>query len=450
MYFHQEDAAVSQLLLDTLKPLANSAQNIAIIGNAHMDFITRVQDLCPQARIHVFQAGQQWWLGDFHELLQQFLQDLPEQAIDCLLLKDFMQLQDHSIAWLQAARRVLSPQATVIANIKNSQHHQYIQQLLSQNGHNYTTVTFGNVAKLSLMEGIKVFLDAGMLPHLKDSLSHAADDAFIASLQAALNLLGMQERISKIRLNQLQYIFTAQAVPERLQNPVAEPCSVLCATNNALQYQNNLAVSPDLLQENTPHQLLALYQAPNIAVALAEGIKHCQHTWIVLAHQDVYLPQGWLADVQHAWHMAEQKLGRAIGVAGVAGMVQNAAGDFDFAGCAMDRIYTFLHSADQLPAQAHSLDELVLVYRRDRFMPELNPALGFHYYATDSVFKAEAEGFVGAILPVPCLHNTSRYDTTDNDADVQQKSQIFRQIWQHRLHIRTTIAHLTHEGNQYY
>ena len=450
MYFHQEDAAVSQLLLDTLKPLANSAQNIAIIGNAHMDFITRVQDLCPQARIHVFQAGQQWWLGDFHELLQQFLQDLPEQAIDCLLLKDFMQLQDHSIAWLQAARRVLSPQATVIANIKNSQHHQYIQQLLSQNGHNYTTVTFGNVAKLSLMEGIKVFLDAGMLPHLKDSLSHAADDAFIASLQAALNLLGMQERISKIRLNQLQYIFTAQTMPERLQNPVAEPCSVLCATNNALQYQNNLAVSPDLLQENTPHQLLALYQAPNIAVALAEGIKHCQHTWIVLAHQDVYLPQGWLADVQHAWHMAEQKLGRAIGVAGVAGMVQNAAGDFDFAGCAMDRIYTFLHSADQLPAQAHSLDELVLVYRRDRFIPELNPELGFHYYATDSVFKAEAAGFVGAILPVPCLHNTSRYDTTDNDADVQQKSQIFRQIWQHRLPIRTTIAHLTHEGNKYY
>ena len=189
-----------------------------------------------------------------------------------------MQLQDHSIAWLQAARRVLSPQATVIANIKNSQHHQYIQQLLSQNGHNYTTVTFGNVAKLSLMEGIKVFLDAGMLPYLKDSLSHIADDAFISSLQVALNLLGMQERISKVRLNQLQYIFTAQTVPERLQNPVAEPCSVLCATNNALQYQNNLAVSPDLLQENTPHQLLALYQAPNIAVALAEGIKHCNHT----------------------------------------------------------------------------------------------------------------------------------------------------------------------------
>ena len=300
------------------------------------------------------------------------------------------------------------------------------------------------------MEGIKVFLDAGMLPYLNGSLPQVADDAFITSLQAALNLLGMQERISKTRLNQLQYIFTAKMLPERLQNPVAEPCSVLCATNNALQYQNNLAVSPDLLQENTPHQLLALYQAPNIAVALAEGIKHCQHTWIVLAHQDVYLPQGWLADVQHAWHMAEQKLGRAIGVAGVAGMVQNAAGDFDFAGCAMDRIYTFLHSADQLPAQAHSLDELVLVYRRDRFIPELNPELGFHYYATDSVFKAEAAGFVGAILPVPCLHNTSRYDTTDNDADVQQKSQIFRQIWQHRLPIRTTIAHLTHEGNQYY
>ena len=450
MYFHQEDAAVSQLLLDTLKPQANTTSNIVIIGNTSMDFITRVQDLCPKAHVHAFQAGQNWWLGDFHGVLQQFLQDLPEQSVDCLLLKDFMQLQDHSIAWLQAARRVLSPQATVIANIKNNQHHQYIQQLLSQNSHNYTTVKFGNVAKLSLMEGIKVFLDAGMLPYLNGSLPQVADDAFITSLQAALNLLGMQERISKTRLNQLQYIFTAQILPERLQNPVAEPCSVLCATNNALQYQNNLAVSPDLLQENTPHQLLALSNAPNIAAAFAEGIKHCEHTWIVLAHQDVYLPQGWLADIQHAWHAAEQKLGHAIGVAGVAGMIQNAAGNFDFAGCAMDRIYTFHHSADQLPAQAHSLDELVLVYRRDRFIPELNPELGFHYYATDSVFKAEAAGLVGAILPVPCLHNTSRYDTTDNDADVQQKSQIFRQTWQHRLPIRTTIAHLTHDGCQYY
>ena len=99
MYFHQEDAAVSQLLLDTLKPLANTTSNIAILGNAHMDFITRVQDLCPKARIHVFQAGKQWWLGDFHGALQQFLQDLSEQSVDCLLLKDFMQLQDHSIAW---------------------------------------------------------------------------------------------------------------------------------------------------------------------------------------------------------------------------------------------------------------------------------------------------------------------------------------------------------------
>ena len=446
MYFHQEDAAVSQLLLDTLKPQANTTSNIVIIGNTSLDFITRVQDLCPKACIHAFQAGQNWWLGDFHGVLEQFLQDLPEQSVDCLLLKDFMQLQDHSIAWLQAARRALSPQATVIANIKNSQHHQYIQQLLSQNSHNYTTVKFGNVAKLSLMEGIKVFLDAGMLPYLNGSLPQVADDAFITSLQAALNLLGMQERISKTRLNQLQYIFTAQILSDRLQNPVAEPCSVLCATNNALQYQNNLAVSPDLLQENTPHQLLALSNAPNIAAAFAEGIKHCEHAWIVLAHQDVYLPQGWLADIQHAWHAAEQKLGRAIGVAGVAGTIKTQSDGFDYAGCVIDRIYTFDYLQSQLPLQAHSLDELVLIYRSDRFIPELEPTFGFHYYATESVFKAEENGFIGAILPVPCLHNTSRYDPTTNDEDVKQKSFIFYHTWQHRLPIRTTIAHMTQEG----
>ena len=446
MYFPQEDAAVSQLLLNTIQPHAPSVHNIVIVGNTNTSFITSIQNLCPHAHLHVFQMNQAWWLGDFHCALNQFLQNLPDKTIDCLLLKDFMQLQDHSIAWLQAARRLLTPQSIVIANIKNSQHHQYIQQLLSQNSHNYTTVKFGNVAKLSLMEGIKVFLDAGMLPHLHQTLPQPAEAAFLDRLQAALTHLGMQGSISQMRLNQLQYIFTAQIIPERLQNIEADACSVLCATNNPLQLQNNLAASPDLLTTRHQHELIAITNASSIATAFQEGLKHATHTWLILAHQDVYLPEGWLADIQHAWHIAEQKLGQAIGVAGVAGTVKNQAGNFDYAGCVMDRIYTFNYLQSQLPLQAHSLDELVLVYRNDRFIPELNPDFGFHYYATESVFKAEEHGFIGAILPVPCLHNSSRYDSTINDEDVKQKSQTFYHTWQHRLPIRTTIAYMTHEG----
>ena len=444
MYFQQEEEAVQQLLLKALKAKAAEAPSIVIIGHAQADFINQVAAQHPQAQLHVFEADTQWWLGDFHASLQQFLQDLPEQSVDCLLLIDFMQLQEHSIAWLQAARHSLKATGHVIANVKNSQHHQYIQQLLSQNSHNYTSTKTGNVAKLSLMEAIKVFLDAGMLPYLHTSLPHKADDALIASLQAAFAHLGIQESIAKVRLNQLQYIFTAQNVPTRLLDAVAEPCSVLCATNNPLQYQNNLAVSPDLLDPTSDHQILSITRAPNIAMAFEQGVKYAKHKWLVLAHQDVYLPQGWFADVQQAWQAAEAKLGQPIGVAGVAGMVKRNSGDFIPAGCCMDRIYTFNHAQAQLPLQAHSLDELVLVYRTDRFIPELNPAYGFHYYATESVFKAEDAGFIGAILPVPCLHNTSRYDSTVSDADVRQKSLLFRQEWQQRLPIRTTIAHMTH------
>ena len=448
MYHEHEEAAVSQLLLQTLKTKAAGAHNIVILGHANTDFIQQVAAQHPQAQLQVFQADSQWWLGDFHASLHQFLQDLPAQSVDCLLLIDFMQLQDHSIAWLQAARHSLKADGNVIANVKNSQHHQYIQQLLSQNSHNYTSTKSGNVAKLSLMEGIKVFLDAGMLPHLHTSLPQKADDALIASLQAAFAHLGIQESIAKVRLNQLQYIFTAQNVPTRLQDAVAEPCSVMCATNNPLQYQNNLAVSPDLLDPTSDHQILSITRAPNIAMAFEQGVKYAEHKWLVLAHQDVYLPQGWLADVQQAWQQAEAKLGQPIGVAGVAGMVKLDTGKFIPAGCCMDRIYTFYHAKAQLPLQAHSLDELVLIYRTDRFIPKLNPAYGFHYYATESVFKAEDAGFIGAILPVPCLHNTSRYDSTINDGDVRQKSLIFKQEWQQRLPIRTTIALMTHDGIQ--
>jgi hypothetical protein len=255
-----------------------------------------------------------------------------------------MQLQDHSIAWLQAARRLFKPTSIVIANIKNSQHHQYIQQLLSQNSHNYTTVKFGNVAKLSLMEGIKVFLDAGMLPHLNGSLPQVAEDAFIDQLTGRIKpTWACKSASQKPALNQLQYIFTAKSCcPSVYKILKPMPCSVLCATNNALQYQNNLAVSPDLLTGRHPTSIACPLPTPPTSLRLLQKASN-----IATHMDDIGTPRCVFATRLAGGYSARLARSRTKtgpshrrGWRGRYGYKMQA-GNFDFAGCAMDRIYTF-------------------------------------------------------------------------------------------------------------
>jgi hypothetical protein len=76
----QEDAAVSQLLLDTLKPLATHCAQHCHHRQYHTWISSLDTRLVPQGPSFMsFKQNQTWWLGDFHGALNQFLQDLPEQ-----------------------------------------------------------------------------------------------------------------------------------------------------------------------------------------------------------------------------------------------------------------------------------------------------------------------------------------------------------------------------------
>lgn len=122
--------------------------------------------------------------------------------------------------------------------------------------------------------------------------------------------------------------------------------------------------------------------------------------WLVWAHQDVYLPQGWDFEFGQALAQAHEQWPH-LAVAGVYGV--RGHGDAAIrAGRLLDRGEP-LHEAQALPTQVDSLDELLLAVRVGSGL-RMEPALAFDFYATDLVLQARARGLCAAVVAGYCEH----------------------------------------------
>ncbi len=384
--------------------------------------------------------------------------DLPDsialQSFDCIVFGDVLEHLTEATSVLRKLLPYLKPDGKVVACIPNTQHYSVIQQLLSQNFqyHGAGLLDKTHVNLMTLPNMFKMFLDAGFLPQVQQVIyREAVDEGFMNSLLPVLGYLGVAPERAKLTLEAYQYVLTAsiqQANINRAETWASkikpQACTVAVAMNNLLQYQNNVAASPELASNDMGHQLLPMTGAQNMAQAWEHAKLHAAHDWIVLVHQDVYLPTDWLQQIQYAWHEAEAELGQQIGVLGVAGMRHLGNETVSYLGRCIDRVATYSPAAP-LPSIADSLDELVLVYRKDRFLPVMSPELGFHFYGTDSVLKAQEVDLVAAVVDVPCFHNSSRFGSHMDDEDLKQKAMAFHQLWQHRLPVFTLVAQIRPE-----
>lgn len=384
--------------------------------------------------------------------------DLPDsialQSFDCIVFGDVLEHLTEATSVLRKLLPYLKPNGKVVACIPNTQHYSVIQQLLSQNFqyHGAGLLDKTHVNLMTLPNMFKMFLDAGFLPQVQQVIyREPVDEGFMNSLLPVLGYLGVALERAKLTLEAYQYVLTASIQQANINRAEIwaskikpQACTVAVAMNNLLQYQNNVAASPELASNDMGHQLLPMTGAQNMAQAWEHAKLHAAHDWIVLVHQDVYLPADWLQQIQYAWHEAEAELGQQIGVLGVAGMRHLGNETVSSLGRCIDRVATYSPAAP-LPAIADSLDELVLVYRKDRFLPVMSPELGFHFYGTDSVLKAQEVGLVAAVVDVPCFHNSSRFGSHMDDEDLKQKAMAFHQLWQHRLPVFTLVAQIRPE-----
>jgi hypothetical protein len=202
------------------------------------------------------------------------------------------------------------------------------------------------------------------------------------------------------------------------------------------------------LGTGSPHEVIAIRNAPSAAAGLNLGLGRAKHECVVCVHQDVFLPEGWDHQFQEQLREAERRFG-PVGVAGVYGVgeVVKRPGRPPAAqrmGRVVDR-GRMLHEAPELPGPVATLDELLLLVRRDTPL-RFDPALGFHLYGADFCLQAQERGLGVIALDALCHHNSPSAGLPDS---FFRCARVFARKWAHRLPIATSCVVFDREGGMH-
>ena len=140
---------------------------------------------------------------------------------------------------------------------------------------------------------------------------------------------------------------------------------VVCVSDTAI-LQGNLLASP-CLESQSPHEVISILNGPSAGAGLNAALERARHEWVVVVHQDVYLPPGWDRRVVQQLRAAELSFG-PVGIAGVYGVgdVEEPPGWPPQArriGRVVDR-GRVLEEGGELPARVATLDEVLLILPR--------------------------------------------------------------------------------------
>ena len=180
----------------------------------------------------------------------------------------------------------------------------------------------------------------------------------------------------------------------------APTIDLAAAVNNRTVLANCLQRSPDVAAGALP---LRIYEGFGSAgAAFEQAFADSAADVLVLAHQDVYLPAGFLAGL-HAQLARLQALDPAWAVAGVIGLDDAEVLTGQTWSSGLQRL---LGERVAEPRPVATLDELLLVVRRGSgvaFDPDLP---GFHMYAGDIVQAARSRGLGAYVVDAPVIHHS--------------------------------------------
>lgn len=183
---------------------------------------------------------------------------------------------------------------------------------------------------------------------------------------------------------------------------------------------------------------LAIYEGfATAGIAYNQAIDDCAHDWLLLAHQDVYLPSGFAERTQQA-------LARLNDMApdwAVAGVIGGAV-EGGLAGkvwCSGNQ--RMISGTLPLPARVATLDELIIIIRTGsgiRFDPSLP---SFHLYAADIILTAEARGNSCWAIDAPVVHHSR--PVVNLGGGYAEAWHYMRKKWQARLPVPNLVCPIT-------
>lgn len=212
--------------------------------------------------------------------------------------------------------------------------------------------------------------------------------------------------------------------------------TLVAAVYDEAVLQRNLLASP--LASVDGVDLILQRGAESAAKAYNDAIERARHDIVVLAHQDVYLPDGWDRRLMREIGRID---GNDWGVLGVFGVTESGAhrGRVWCSGNARE----FDYRVDR-PTPAVSFDELVLVVRRSTGLRFDERLPSFHMYGTDIAQRARAAGLGAYIIDAPVIHNS--LPVRSLGGGYAQAYRAMQRIHAERLPISTCIVPLTRWG----
>lgn len=215
----------------------------------------------------------------------------------------------------------------------------------------------------------------------------------------------------------------------------------IAAVNNETVWADNLAASP--MNQARPDRLCPQRGFASASLAYNDGLAKTSARIVILAHQDVYIPDGW--DALLNARIAElDAIDPNWGVAASFGISR--------AGAYCGRVWTTglgreVGTSPVTPIPAQSFDELLLILNRDAGL-QFDPLLpSFHLYGTDIAQTAIEAGHGAYIIDAPVVHNSRPVVTLSGG--FEDALIYMRRKWRQRLPIMTPVTHITQLGLRY-
>jgi glycosyltransferase involved in cell wall biosynthesis len=211
--------------------------------------------------------------------------------------------------------------------------------------------------------------------------------------------------------------------------------SVIAAVNNQEVLQNCLLRSPEVAQAT---DLIWQQGYASAAAAYNAAIAKAKTDLLIFVHQDVYLPEGWIAAVKNAIEIVS-RTDPDWGVLGVWG-TQPSGGR---AGFVYDGAWSrILGNQFEGGMEVDSLDEVVLILRKSTglcFDPHIP---GFHMYGADICLEARRHHKKCYAIAAFCIHNTNQYAMLP--WQFWKGYLAMRRKWKARLPVNTTCTEITY------
>jgi hypothetical protein len=207
------------------------------------------------------------------------------------------------------------------------------------------------------------------------------------------------------------------------------------ACNDETLLKENLLASPCFVSPHT-HQIIVQKEFPSAAAAYNAALEMAINEIIVFVHQDVFLPQGWLSDLQSFlnWLADNDPNWGVLGCWGV----RRDGSEFGY-------LYTpgqgVIGRPLPVPEIIQTLDEVVLILRKSsglRFSQQLS---GFHFYGTDICLSAAKSGRHCYAISAFCIHNSRQYFALPPDFYASYKP--IKRLWKDYLPIQTSCIRIS-------